>query len=110
MDMKNRFSVLIVTALAVGAPAWAEAGDTLRGEAYAHAMCSSCHSIAADGAASANPAAPAFRTSKMDYGSGESLAAWVNTKHPPFGPNLLSPRQADDILAYVATVQTSQHK
>ena len=104
--MKRRLSVLVVVATAVGVPAWAEGGDTLRGQAYAHGMCSSCHSIAADGAASANPAATPFKTIKMDHDSGESLSAWVNTKHPPFGPNLLNPRQAEDILAYVATIRT----
>lgn len=71
-------------------------------------MCSSCHSIAADGSASANPAATPFKTIKMVYSSGEALSEWVNTKHPPFGPNLLNPRQAEDILAYVGTIQKSQ--
>ena len=46
--MRRRFSVLLVVAMAVGAPAWAEGGDTLRGQAHAHGMCASCHSIAAD--------------------------------------------------------------
>ena len=105
--MKKLLSTFMVVAT-LTAPAWAEGGDTFRGQAYAHGMCSSCHSIAADGSASANPAATPFKTIRMDYNSGEALSAWVNTKHPPFGPNLLNPRQAEDILAYVGTIQKNQ--
>ncbi len=103
---------LLLTLFAAGAvcasPAWAEGGDTLRGQAYAHGMCASCHSIGADGAASPNPKASPFKTIQMNYASGEELSTRINTKHPPFGPNLLNPKQAEDILAYVATLRPKQ--
>jgi mono/diheme cytochrome c family protein len=88
------------------APAMAEgSGDTLRGKAYAQGMCSSCHAVAADLANSPNPTATPFSDISWEFASAGSLAAYLNTKHPPFPISLVSERQAEDILAYVTTLR-----
>jgi mono/diheme cytochrome c family protein len=88
---------------AIAAPALAEgSGNALRGKAYAQSMCSSCHSVEKDGAASPNPSAKPFATISWDFSTSESLASFLNTRHPPFPISLVSERQAEDILSYVA--------
>ncbi|MDP3495930.1 MAG: hypothetical protein Q8R82_22700 [Hyphomonadaceae bacterium] len=94
------FSAIVVCAAA--APSWAGEGDVQRGGAYALAMCSSCHSVAADETASPNPAAKPFRSVKLaDLPGG--LVAWFNTDHPNTG-RILKDAQGEDIAALVASL------
>ena len=94
--------------VAGAAPAWAEgSGDAFRGQAYSQAMCSSCHSITTDNAASSNPAAKPFRLVKFDYKTGEEFSNWMNTKHPPI-QGLISPRQGEDILSFFDTLKSAK--
>jgi hypothetical protein len=97
----------IVAVLFVGAagPVWAEAsGDVLRGQAYTNAMCGSCHSLTAD-TASTNPAAPPFRSAKLDFKTGEEFATFLNTKHPVMPTPIINAKQAGDMMTYIATLQ-----
>lgn len=104
--------IVLLICLGVGplaAPALAEgSGDALRGKAYAQAMCSSCHSVEKDGAASPNPSAKPFATISWDFPTSGSLAGFLNTRHPPFPISMVSDRQANDILSYVAALRKEE--
>ena len=101
--MRRIVLMVCLSASSIAAPALAEgSGDALRGKAYAQAMCSSCHSLEKDGANSPNPSAKPFATIAWDFPTSGSLASFLNTRHPPFPISLVSDRQADDILSYVA--------
>jgi mono/diheme cytochrome c family protein len=100
-------AAFFVWAIASGS-SWAEGTpDAFRGKAYAQAICASCHSISPDKPNSPNPAAKPFATMTITHPTGEAFAAWLNTKHPPLPNNLLKPAQADDIIAYVASLKVS---
>lgn len=98
------FSAIVVCGIA--APSWARegagTGDMQRGSAYALAMCSSCHSVTADEAASPNPAAKPFRSVKVDQIPG-GLVAWFNTDHPNTS-RILKDTQGEDIAAFIASL------
>lgn len=108
--MLIRTTIICATAFAMASPALAEgSGDAFRGKAYAEAMCGACHSIGADETASANPKATPFRSIKFDLKSADELATWLNTEHPSI-QSLINQRQAEDIVAYGATVKTGAAK
>jgi cytochrome c2 len=106
--MQTKLALLSLLALAAGsAPAWAGPPDPFRGQAYAQAMCASCHAISKDKPNSPNPAAKPFMSITLAHGSGEALADWINTKHPSIPMSLLKASQAEDIIAYIASVKAS---
>lgn len=94
--------VLPLVVAAFAAPAWAGGGDAFRGEAYANAMCASCHSVSADKAASPVAAAPPLRETKL--ASAEALAKLFNTTHPNTS-RLLKDTQAEDIFSYIESLK-----
>ena len=85
-----------------------EAGNSFRGGAYAEAMCQSCHSTKADNSASANPAAPPFMSIQIAKYTGETFAAYLNTRHPVIAAPPLKTEQADDIVSYIAQLQSGK--
>jgi mono/diheme cytochrome c family protein len=103
----RKFAVLACLGFGViAAPALAEgSGDAMRGKAYAQGMCSSCHSVEKDGAASPNPSAKPFAAISWEFPTSASFASFLNTKHPPFPISLVNDRQAEDILSYVASLR-----
>ena len=103
--MSAKSAIIAVLFVGAGAPAWAEgSGDALRGQAYTHAMCQSCHSVTAD-AASTNPAAPPLRSAKLDFKTGEEFATFLNTKHPVMPTPIINAKQAEDMMTYIATLR-----
>jgi len=91
---------------ALSAPAWCEgSGNSFRGMAYAQEMCASCHSIEEQGGTSPNPAAKPFAAMAPTTISGQDLADWLNTKHPSIPNQLVKPAQAEDMLAYIASLK-----
>ncbi|MFT3723457.1 MAG: c-type cytochrome [Hyphomonadaceae bacterium] len=99
------FAVIAVAGLA--SPAWAGEGSAERGGAYSAAMCASCHSVAADQAASPNPDAKPFRTITVSDPSGAELAKWFNTAHPSTGRSLKD-SQAEDIALYIQSLKAGK--
>ncbi|RYZ15218.1 MAG: cytochrome c [Alphaproteobacteria bacterium] len=100
--MVGRGSLALVLATAIAAPVWAGEGDASRGEAYARAMCASCHAVTAGMEASPNPAAPPLRDAKAE--SGKALATFFNTVHPNTS-RLLKDEQAGDIFTYIESLR-----
>lgn len=99
---KVMFSVIAVASVA--APSWAGEGNAERGAAYSTAMCSSCHSVTADAAASPNVAAKPFRAMTPADPSGAALVKWFNSTHPNTG-RILKDTQAEDIALYIQSLK-----
>jgi hypothetical protein len=101
--LTKQLSIAALLAVCI-APAWAEGGDRLRGQAYTTAMCSTCHAVSADGA-SANPAAPPFRNVTLTFKSGEEFATYLNTKHPVMQTPPIHAQQADDMAMFITSLK-----
>lgn len=85
----------------------AEPGDRAEGRRLAEIYCARCHAISADGE-SAHPMAPPFRTLSSQYPVGaleEAFAEGVLVGHPDMPEFQLEPRQIDDLLSYIQSVQ-----
>lgn len=105
--MRTRLLIIGILAggLATAAPAFAEIeGDAFRGKAYAGAMCASCHALSAEDGASPDPTAPPLRNFKLAATTGEEFVEWFNTKHPQGSSSQPKPAQAQDMLAYMASL------
>jgi mono/diheme cytochrome c family protein len=104
--MKRTLRVLgTALVLSFGVANAEEAGNPLRGSAYARQMCAGCHAIAADTAASPNSLAPPFRrVAQKDSLNAESFADWLGTAHPPINGVAIKPAVAGDILAYIRSL------
>jgi mono/diheme cytochrome c family protein len=76
------------------------------GKRFVEAHCSSCHAVGALGA-SPNPRSPPFREVVKRY-PPESLAEAFNegivVGHSNMPPFVMSPEQADDVVAYLKTL------
>jgi len=106
--MHHQTAALALVIATACAPAFAEAeGDLLRGKAYSQAMCSSCHSIAPQGA-STSPAAKPFRNVDLGQQTAEDFAHWLNTAHPPIPSVLIKPAQAADIATFIGALKSGK--
>lgn len=98
----------LATGLVLGAPAFAEAqGDTFRGKAYASGLCGSCHAVSTDDGASADPTAPHFQDFELVVGTGAEFIEWFNEYHPEVHTAHPKEKHADDIVAYMASLQSA---
>ena len=104
--MLGRIVLTGIVACSVALPSWAEEGSAEKGVAYAVAMCSSCHAVTADQAASPNAAAKPFRSIKLADSSGAGLTGWFNTAHPNTG-RILKDSQGDDIAALIKSLTSA---
>ncbi len=85
----------------------AQAGDPLRGEAFARTRCGACHAVG-PGGGGANPRAPAFRDLHRRYPVdqlAESLAEGIVTGHEGMPAFELSPAQIDDLMAWLRALE-----
>jgi len=100
--------LLLSLLLIVFAPsAMAQVGQPERGRAYAETNCAACHSV---GHAGASPVAtaPPFRSLHRRYPVeqlAESLAEGIATGHEAMPEFRLSPKQIEDFLAYLKTLE-----
>jgi mono/diheme cytochrome c family protein len=82
-----------------------------RGRAMVERSCAMCHAVGPTGD-SPNAAAPPFRELHKRYpveNLAEALAEGIVTGHPMMPEFKLSPRQIDDLIAYLKSLQTRQH-
>lgn len=96
-----------VGAPAAEAPVAPRSGDIASGLRLAEANCSTCHAIGATGE-SRHPMAPPFRTLSRDYPVNaleEAFAEGILVGHPAMPQFSLSPRDIDDLLSYIQSVQ-----
>ncbi|MBL8542406.1 MAG: cytochrome c [Hyphomonadaceae bacterium] len=92
---------------AAEAPALQRSGDVAAGFRLAEANCSTCHAIGPTGE-SRHPMAPPFRTLSRDYPVNtleEAFAEGILVGHPAMPQFSLSPRDIDDLLSYIQSVQ-----
>ena len=76
---------------------------------YARDTCASCHAIGAGQIASANPAAPTFKSIANTPGMTRmALAAWLRTSHPSMPNFIIESARIDDLSEYIATLQTKE--
>ena len=78
-----------------------------RGEALVTSHCARCHATGRDGD-SPNPQAPLFRRLHERYpveNLEEALVEGIRVSHPPMPRFQFSPQDAQDIIAYLQSVQ-----
>ena len=96
----------VLAALSFAAQASAQ-GSVGRGQALIQRNCAMCHAIGPTGQ-SKYKGAPPFRTLSQRYPLEmleEALAEGMLTGHPAMPEFKFSPRQIDDIIAYLRSVQ-----
>ena len=98
-------SILAGSQLAVGQ----ELGEASAGFDFANRVCAGCHAVTRGGRVSPNENAPPFDAIANTRGMSEmALRVWFQTPHPTM-PNLaLSPRQKDDVVAYILSLKERQ--
>ena len=92
-----------------GALAQADAPDAEHGRVLVELNCGRCHGISTDDASS-HSEAPPFRVLSQRYpidALEEAFAEGIVTGHPDMPEFAASPEQIDDILAYIATIQSN---
>jgi len=99
--------MLAITLSAPGSSACADAESVRRGEAFARAKCSYCHSI---DRVSRSPRrqAPAFRTLHTKYPVEtleDALAEGMSTGHPRMPEFRLDPGQVGDFIAFLKSLE-----
>jgi mono/diheme cytochrome c family protein len=97
----------LALALALDASA-AQAASVNHGRQIAQRNCAMCHAIGASGD-SRNPMAPPFRTLGTRYPIemlAEALAEGMLTGHPEMPQFQFPPKDIDDLIAYIKSVQT----
>jgi mono/diheme cytochrome c family protein len=84
------------------APGLAQAGDPAEGARLAAQWCANCHRVAAEGPGPATDAVPAFATIAARPGAGEAaIIAFLRNPHGAMPDPGLTPRQAEDLAAYI---------
>ena len=99
----------LACALVLGRSALAQ--DVVHGEALAKANCSHCHAVGLSGD-SPNEKAPPFRTLSERFPVDtidEMLLVKLSPAHTDMPTFEITPKQAGDIAAYIATVQPEAH-
>lgn len=102
-------ALAITIASTSGALAQTDSADIEHGRALVELNCGRCHGIGADDA-SAHSEAPPFRVLSQRYpldALEEAFAEGIVTGHPDMPEFSASPEQIDDILAYIATIQSN---
>lgn len=85
----------------------ATAADAAEGQRIAEIYCSTCHAVGAEGD-SRHPMAPPFRTLSRNYPVNaleEAFAEGILVGHPDMPEFRLEPRQIDDLLSYIQSIQ-----
>ena len=98
------FSVFVNLAVT---PHLAAAQDIDRGKMLAEEHCARCHAVGLSGTSPREPA-PAFRILAQRYPVDtlwEALAEGIVTGHPDMPEFIWSPKDIDDILGYITSIQ-----
>ena len=90
-----------IMALAAG-PALAQAGDAVDGRRLAEQWCANCHRIAAGGPGPSADAVASFPTIAARPGaSADQIATFLRSPHATMPDHGLTPRQAQDLAAFI---------
>lgn len=106
--MKARMFVAVAVGVSASALAYASGDDgATRGRVFVEDNCSVCHATGASGP-SPNLLAPRFRDLHELYpveSLGEALAEGIVTGHPEMPQFTLDPRQIEDVIVYLKTLE-----
>jgi len=105
--IRTILSILIISSIATSFPALADVGSVRRGNAFAQANCSRCHSI---GRTTRSPrvAAPPFRTLHKRYPVEtleDALGEGLSTGHPRMPEFRLDPGQVGDFIDFLKSLE-----
>ncbi len=103
----RRIAVFVVFAGVAGTSGVAAAQDVERGKRLAEIHCARCHAVGPSGTSPRHPA-PAFRQLTRRYPIDtlwEALAEGIVTGHPEMPEFLWPPKDIDDILGYITSIQ-----
>ena len=101
---------ILVLASAFGSTLAAQdAGDPVRGLAYAKTSCASCHAVDPNEDVPAIDGAPSFDQVANTPGmTSTALAVWLQTPHPNM-PNFIIPSpDMDDVISYILTLKKAK--
>jgi mono/diheme cytochrome c family protein len=83
-----------------------EPGDPSAGLVYASSHCAGCHAVRGTDNMSPNPAATPFVSVAETSGmTGRALAVWLETSHPTMPNLVVAPKDRDDVIAYIMSLQ-----
>jgi len=100
--------IAVAFALAYGAQPLAaqERGDASAGFSFASEVCAQCHAVRKGDANSPNEKAPPFAAVANTRGmTGMALSVWLQTAHPTMPNIALTPKQKDDVIAYIQSMK-----
>ncbi len=103
----KRIATLTVTVALMALPTVPAAQNIERGKRLAEDYCARCHAVGLTGT-SPRELAPAFREITQRYPVDtlwEALAEGIVTGHPDMPEFLWPPRDIDDILGYITSIQ-----
>jgi len=82
-------------------------GDPAEGRDYALQSCTQCHIVAANQPMPKKTIAPDFRSIADTKGMTETaLHAFLSSPHPTMPNLILSQREQDDVIAYIASLRS----
>ena len=99
--------ILVISSVAASVPAFADTQGIRRGQAFAQANCSRCHSIDRAGR-SPRTAAPPFRILHKQYPVEtleDALAEGLSTGHPRMPEFRLDPGQVGDFISFLKSLE-----
>lgn len=83
-----------------------ELGAASAGYDYASKICAGCHAVQRGVGASLNEKAPPFEAIANTRGMTErALRVWFQSPHPTMPNLMMSPRQKDDVIAYILSLK-----
>ena len=106
--MKSIMAAMLTAVLvAAVAPVTAqELGSAQRGEALAKSVCAECHAVQKGEGGSRNGKAPRFQTLATTRGmTPMALTVALRTSHREMPNLVLSTREVDDVIAYIAALK-----
>ena len=108
MRLRNTFAILGLCMLSgIGlTEAQPVSGDAKRGQELSQRVCSGCHSVSPDSAATINADVPTFAAiaGKPDT-TAEHLAGRIIVPHPPMPNVQLTVAEMRDIIAYILSLR-----
>jgi hypothetical protein len=107
--MRTLFRICLIAYLGITCAHLAsgqEIGEASAGYDYASKICAGCHAVQRGGLASPNEKAPPFEAIANTRGMTEmALRVWFQTPHPTMPNLIISPRQKDDVIAYILSMK-----
>jgi cytochrome c2 len=107
----TRHGELVIAGLAatLSTTAFAQtSGDVAAGQGLATRVCAQCHKVAPNQPPTPRSAAPDFAAiAKMPSTTEMSLHAFLSSPHPTMPNLILTPRQQDDIIAFILSLRAS---